>query len=1454
MKRVNVRLLLVLVAVVVGTAVGGYFLRRFQITRNAGSIVKLARQRLEEGKADEALLLYRRYVELRPEDVESYGEYADLLLRRTEGSEITRRDLDAADRTQEAAVRRDPTNDRLRARLARFDLRIGRFADAREHLGVLLSRAAEGTLDTGRDDGEAVAEARDVKLTDPDALTLMLARSHLGLGEFERAAALAAGLVGYDIASRSFTQKPRAEAATDAYVVLAAILLEKYRDERAADAVLEQLVKARGDDHQAWLAMSRWHRQRGDLATAIKDVERALELAPDDAETAFAVFELAFASGNVPRAEEVAKRARELFPNDERGHRGLANLYMQQGRLDEAEQVLREGITALPTRPQLHLLLADSQLQRNDVPAAVQTLDRVREIVGPTSPLLGLFEARVLLAQQRWLQAKQKLQDVRPLVAGSDDLTRQVDLYLGQCAEQLGEFDEQLLAHERVLTDTPGSLPARVGAAAALMAAGKPDEALAQFEAIAAAIPPEKLPAIPQIWLPLLQLRVAAQSRLPAEDRDWGRIDALMEQLQRAPEVSASQMALLRADVLLRKSEVEAAAAVLAKAAAGDPDNPQIAAARAALVLRQQGAPAAREFLAALPGEVADHPAVLTIDAQIAASLGPEAVREAFPRIEEQSRKLPDAVAGRLLSQLASLSLALGDRNSAERLWNEAVVKQPDDPQPRIALFDLAADSGDLTAADAAAKALVKVAGSASAQGRVARAAVGILDVRKALATRQEPGAPMPELSAAEKRKLDDARNLLIEAENERPGWSRIQSMFAEIDGLKGDVPGAIERLQKSVGMGATNPAVVRQLVSLLYATNRIEEARQALAALGPETAGMDRISAEVEMRAGKLDEAVALAERAVAADSQNADELLWLGQLLERAGKRDQAVAVVERAIAAGPERPETWLTLFALQLAQGKRRAAEQTLDRSSNKLVDPQRGLALAQGNEMLGRLDDAERCYREAVAAAPEDLSIQRRLAEFLLRSGRLNAAREALDGIVAASAQTRIDRSTQAWARRSIAELVGDRGTFRDFQAALKTLQLNADSKGQLAPEDMALKARLLGARPEPANWREGIETLKALARMQPLSIGQQLQLAQLEERTGRWEECRNGLISIASAPNTPPAILAMLVEKLVDHGEISVARTWLRRLQTAAADAPATLAVEAKLAITAGDRETAVAAARRLMPAADAVREQADRLGTIATLYEELGFLKAADKVLRQWADLSPEGIAARAAFMGRQKQTAAALDLLEASWDRLPLERIMQVAVEAVRDGEDPGLAARVEPWFTRSIREDPESVTLPLLLAELRDIQGRPAESEEIYRNILARERLDPLQSAIVTNNLAFHLAREDTAAEARRLIDAAIDELGPHPDLLDTRGMVALAAGDIKRAVADLQEATLQPTPTKLLHLAYAQLQAGDTLAATRALEAARKKQLRPARLSAADRDRLAALEAALADPAA
>lgn len=1441
MKRVNVRVLLILVATVAALGVGVVALNRYQVGRNAGSLAARAREKRADGKRDEALRLFAKYVGMRPDDAEAYSEFATLVLERAEAPGATRADLSRAYSALETAVRRDPGNDGLRMKLADFDVRIGRFNDAREHLDVLRQRHAEGGVAD-----EAVS---------PVAIEVLRARAFAGTGDFSAAAAVASGLIGFDMKTKSFdAATPPVTGTTEAYVVLAAILEDKLKDTAAASRVVEQLVKANADDADAWLAFARWHRQRGDMKKATAAAAKATAIAPDDVDTVLMEVDLALADRQVEQAAKAIARGLEKHPDDERMHRAQAVLALQRGDADKALDALRTGLERLPAQPGLLLMLADVLIQQNALAEAEQTIRDLADVVGTTNPLVGLLEARVLLQRGKWLPAKAKLEQVRPLVAGSDDQTRQVDLYLGQCYERLGQFDEQLEANRRVLSDDPTSLAARVGAATALIAAGKPDEALIEFETVAGAIPPERLPAIPQVWNPLLQLRVTAQMKREPVDRDWTRVDALLDLLQAAPDLSQRQIALLRADVLVRKGEAEAAVELLTDALATAPADAQLRAALAQLTLRERGVEAARSIVAAAPPEAAKTVPLLLIDAQLAARAGGDEQAGRFAAIEAAATDMSDDEATRVLSGLATLRLGGGERAEAERLWNLVAKRAPDDLLVRTALYELARDDGDVDKTAALAADISRLAGPTSPQARLAQAGERVLRVRLSQRQKIRPEQTQLELSAEERRLLDEARNLLIEAENDRPGWNQIQQMFAEVEGLRGDAAAAIERLQRAVKIGPANPAVVRQLVALLYASNRLAEAEEALAQLGPDgIQGTERISAEMELRAGKLDDAVALAEKSVSLDSGDANDLLWLGQLLGRSGKARRAEEVFERAVAAAPTKPETWLALFSQQLATDRRRQAERTLDRAADALAEPQRSLVVAQGSEMIGDFSAAERAYDEAVAASPNALDVARARTAFLLRRGRLGPAREALETMIASATDAPASRAAKTWARRVLAEVVAGKGDYRALEKGLAILGENAGPDGQLAPEDMLVKIALLAGRPEPASWRQALAALEALARTQPLSTAQRLQLAELRDKTGRWEDCRNELVSLVGSPAASPAIYAILIEKLIVHDDLSTARLWLEKLRTTQPDAPLSLALEAKLAIAEKNRPVAVAAAKKLMPSFPIAAEQAAQLRGIAKLMEDLGFAKAADKLLTEMAARSPEGVVAQAEFLGRQKRTAEALDLVEKSWDALPLERVLQTGLIVVRGQgavPDADSQARLDRWFTKARRADPDSVVIQLLLAEWHDLQGKGDSVESLYREILARAALDPTQEAIVANNLAFHLARPETAAEALALVDKAIAHLGPHPDLLDTRGVALLADGKAERAIKDLAEAVLAPSATKFLHLALAQAELRQNEAAKRSLAKARSLGLDAAQLTAADRARLEKLEQMLA----
>jgi cellulose synthase operon protein C len=1444
-RRINFKFLLILIVLLFTIAGGAFFIRRFQVSRNAGGKLELARTRLEEGKVADALFLFSQYVALRPNDHAAFAEYSKLLLGRATAPDATRNEVARAFNTLEAAVRRNPDDDELRQQLAEFQLRVGRATDAREHLTVLEQRLADPT--TEPDSAEAVAKreetARRVKL--------LKASSFLSGGEFEEAARIVAGSVGYDIVARQFTEQAEAIVGeTDAYVMLAAILQERLDSPADARRVLDELVAKRGADSRAWLAMSTWHRERGEIEQAAAAVAKAVAIAPDEPNCVFAEFELALATRDFQQALATAERALKLFPDDERVYRGLAAVHLQQQDLPAAESVLLDGVERLPGKASLQMMLTDVLLQQNKLEEATQAINRIRELYGSTSGPVGLLEARLLVAERRWNDAKAKLEQIRPLVLGNPELVRQVDLYLGQCHAQLDEYDAQLEVNRRILTDDPGSLAARAGAAQALISAGKSDQALAEFEAIAAAIEEDKLVAIPQVWYPLLQLRISSQASLPREERDWSRVDRLIEALDKSGTVSPAQLAMLRAEALIRRDEPEAARDLLESIATDDADA-QVWAALATLVLRVDGPDKVRETLDRLPERLRDEPAMLLVEAQVAARRPPTEALPLLDAIEQRAGSKQPAVTARVLAGIAPIRLAAGDREGAKRLWESAAEKQPEELGFREALLELATAGRDLDEARKVAAQIGEIAGRSSARTKVAEAGVKILEAKLELSELESKATePLRELPEGIVRLLADARNLLTEAENDRPGWSQVQILFAEVSLIQGNRAAAIDRLRRAINVGPSNPAIVRRLVALLYSANRLEEAQQAMALLGEEgTQGLERISAEAELRAGKLDEAVALAEQSVAGDSQNTEDLLWLGQLLARSGKTERAGEVLERATDLAPKDPEVWLALFTHRIAAGSPATAERALDEAAKLMPEPRRQLALAQGYEMLGRPDDAERALGEAAAGWPEDLEAIQGLASFQIRKGKREDARELLDKILAAPDDA-IARATKPWARRAIAELEGSQGTYRQLEQALKLLTENRSEDGEVSADDLNLEISLLAGRPEPASWRRAIQLLDELGERQPLTTSERLTRAQLREKVGEWDAARNDLVALVASPKTPPAYVALLIEKLIEHGETSTAGTWLRRLERSTPDSAITIALQAKLAMAENDRKQAAEFARQLMPSGDPADDKPAQLNAVAKLMEDLGFPKAADRVFERYAGLSLAGVAARVEFLGRQGRADEALDLLESRWDDLSLERALSLAIQVLRSQTDEPTAvqaaARIAPWIEKGKRVDPGSVVIRLLDAELRTMLGRESEAEGIYRDLLAGSSLSAGQKAIVGNNLAFHLAKPATAAEARKLIDTAITELGPLPDLLDTRGLVRLAAGDGAGAVADLREAVLDPSASKHLHLAFAELTTGDKQAARRSLEAARRAGLGRIRLMPEDADRLETLE--------
>src|SRR5262249_58591872 len=123
--------------------------------------------------------------------------------------------------------------------------------------------------------------------------------------------------------------------------------------------------------------------------------------------------------------------------------------------------------------------------------------------------------------------------------------------------------------------------------------------------------------------------------------------------------------------------------------------------------------------------------------------------------------------------------------------------------------------------------------------------------------------------------------------------------------------------------------------------------------------------------------------------------------------------------------------------------------------------------------------------------------------------------------------------------------------------------------------------------------------------------------------------------------------------------------------------------------------------------------------------------------------------------------------------------EFVAFVSLEAVRQGKASAeQKQRVEGWLKAAASKNPRSTVLSLFLAESRDLAGAHDEAMILYRRTLEQ---DPA-NVMVLNNLALLLAwKEGNHDEALKMINAALDQAGPHPEVLDSRAIIYLLAGN-------------------------------------------------------------------------
>jgi tetratricopeptide (TPR) repeat protein/Leucine-rich repeat (LRR) protein len=346
-------------------------------------------------------------------------------------------------------------------------------------------------------------------------------------------------------------------------------------------------------------------------------------------------------------------------------------------------------------------------------------------------------------------------------------------------------------------------------------------------------------------------------------------------------------------------------------------------------------------------------------------------------------------------------------------------------------------------------------------------------------------------------------------------------------------------------------------------------------------------------------------------------------------------------------------------------------------------------------------------------------------------------------------------------------------------------------------------------------------------------------LARMYEKAGKWEQARDELKKVLVENPANPAVLVSLIQLLLRHDDSESLGPLMEQLEAITHDEPFIWQLKVRWLAKQGKTDEAVEYLESRIPN-PVKRKDFSLVSAIASLLEELKQNDAAEKLMREAYGKDPSQTVAMASFLGRIGKLDDGLALYEQGL-KTQLPQTLVAVLQTLRLNSasvTPKQSMTVMQWIVAGIEQDPESMPLQFALVDFLDLTGEYQASIDLYRKLLARPDLKDFQRAVAENNLAYLLVtrgKPNDLAEAQKLVDEAVKELGPVGSALDTRGLLRLAQGNLQGALDDFKVAVAEsPISLNFFHLALAQEKAGDEAAWRAAFQRAVQLNLDPRQL--------------------
>ena len=1340
MNAKRVAILFVAIAVVMGLF---YFANRYQVNRNASTMLDSAKKAIENGNRAEALALYMKYLNFRPRDTLVMADYAQLLDDDSQVNPKSKRELiDCYERLLNIA----PTRSEERRKLIKIYMDYNYFAGAKLHLSQMVDPLKGQPNDVEMLDLLATCELRMGKLTE-------------GMEKLQRIVKTGKG-------------------PSEAYLKLAMLLRTEIKTKEAfeeADGVIDQLARDKSDDITARITRAKYLFAKGEPAQAREEIRNATTSVRDPEkypEFVLLLTEVYAADNRLADARSILGKAVQVNPNNTRLRSVYSEVLIRLNQVAEADEQLQAAVKMTAENDLFAVELVDRLIDRKDLfTARAETTRRFskREVFRPTFDYLN---GRIFLAEGKWHEAIPRLKAALPAFEKWAKLYAKAQLSLGECYSYASNPERMYEAYHRSSQVDPESILAQIGMANAFIKLGRGAQAVPILQRYAETIPAARFA--------LLNLLFQEQAVKLPSIRKWTAFDAA---IGKPPYTIGVE--LLRGQALLMQEKPEEAIAFYRDLVKRAPDeaSPRIA---IAAILAQSDSKAGLDVLDTAEKALGDKVAIRLArstyilrksppDAAAIVALGDKA--EAF---SVEDRYSLHTGLGDLLYQF------LGKRTEAAALFQKATAEKPYDLASRMSLVQIYLEENR---SDDALKVLGEVKALEGEDGPNFLFGQVLVEL-----SNTAPG---------DKAKIVALRPKLENIIGLRETWSRPHSVLGSLADMVGEPATALVHFRKAYDLGDRSELVYRRLVLGLVSSGRMEEARRLLEGRS-QTAGLPddlrQQLAIIDAATGTRNSDATLAMIQKLEKSDNPREQLFRANWLQMNGKRAEAILAFEKATTLAPTSPDNWIGLIAAQASAGDMASAKTAYQKAETALTAAVASFqnradlpaVLGRAQEILGENLAAERIYLDGLKTHADEPGLIRALAELYLRTSQLPAADAQCERLI----KTNAPDVQRRWARRTLAANKVQRPDgYSQLPSALALLDENL--KSGTNPEDVRAKAFALTV--DPFRRAEAKKLIEDSVTQDPLPLEDSAKLAMLYFQEGNANAAENTL-RLATRGPVSLNYLVLLHQMQVQANKKDAARQTLDRVREMAPKTWPAISEEARYKAKFEDKKLAAKGPLAFA----AANEPAMLLSLVGPLLVDIGCTAEAEEVYRRAADTTklPNRFLGLALFYIQTGDQMKAIATIRGIDDKeITVPQRGQLYKNAVAMRVRPNVPAAERAEWDRTILDvskwiDEQAALAPKdsqwVLAQAMVFESREQYDDAIraYEKTLASE---PNQ-VVALNNLAVLLIlhRNDATPRPTELIEKAIARVGPQPYLLDTRAMARTATGKFEDAVADVNAA--------------------------------------------------------------